>query len=44
MFIVPNGRDAFTPEGGLANSEACARLEKLVQGYLGFAKSLASPT
>ena len=32
MFIVPNGRDAFTPEGGLANPEARARLEKLVQG------------
>lgn len=44
MFIVPNGRDAFTPEGGLANPEARVRLEKLVQGYLGFAKSLASPT
>jgi NAD(P)H-dependent FMN reductase len=43
MYIVPNGREAFTPEGGLVDQAAQQRLEQMMSGYLRFARALSAP-
>ena len=42
MFTVPNGSQAFTPEGSLVDAAARERLEKLILAHLSFATALAS--
>lgn len=41
MYIVPNGREAFTPEGALVDAARQERLEHMMRGYLKFAGALA---
>jgi chromate reductase len=42
MYTLPNGGQAFGPDGSLLDAPAGERLEKLIGGYLRAARALAS--
>ena len=42
MYTLPNGNQAFGPDGSLLDAQARERLERIVGGYLRAARALAS--
>jgi NAD(P)H-dependent FMN reductase len=42
MFTMPNGGQAFGPDGSLTDPQVRERLEKMLSGYLRAARALAS--